>query len=145
MKTLMCTVETLSSSGVNCARKKKLVLQDLQVNGYPKGFSQKYTCLQSDQKSSRDQETRGSVTLPYISGLPKSIQVVSPPSHPGHLLSLQDTVTRASAPQGPSTSKPQEGSVVYNITCFECPHTFIGPLRTSPGPEEQRPGIFCSC
>ena len=69
VRTLMCRAEALSSSGVSHAYEEKLVSQALQRNGYPKGFIHKHTCPQPDQRTPRDQVTRGSVTLLYISGL----------------------------------------------------------------------------
>ena len=66
----MCTAEALSLLGASPAEEEKLVSQDLQGNGYPKGFIQKHTYL---QKTPCDNETRGSVTLAYISELAKSI------------------------------------------------------------------------
>ena len=75
----MCRAEALSSLGVSRAQEEKLVSQALQGNGYRKGFIHKHTCLQPDRRTQCDQVTRGSVTLPYISGLSKSIRRVLVP------------------------------------------------------------------
>ena len=76
VRTLMCRAEALSSSGVSRVQEEKLVSQALQVNGYSKGFIHKHTCPQPDQRTPRNQVARRSVTLPYISGLSKSIRRV---------------------------------------------------------------------
>ena len=57
-------------------QEEKLVSEALQGNGYPKGFIHKHTCPQPDQRTPCDQVARGSVTLPYISGLFESIRRV---------------------------------------------------------------------
>ena len=95
----MCRAEALSLSGVSHTQEEKLVSQAFQGNGYPKGLIHKHTCPQPDQRTPRDCETRGSVTLPYISGLSESIRrVLVPPSHPDYIPSLQDPEAGACAP-----------------------------------------------
>ena len=76
---MMCRAEALSSSGVSHVQEEKQVSQGLQGNGYPKGFIHKHTCPQPDQRTPRDQLACGSVTLPYISRLSKSIRRVLAP------------------------------------------------------------------
>ena len=75
----MCRAEALSSSGVSRVQEEKLVSQALQGSGYSKGFIHRHTCPQSDQQTPCDQVARGSVTLPYISGLSESIRRVLAP------------------------------------------------------------------
>ncbi len=96
LRILMCRAEALSLSGVSRVQEEKLVSWALQGNGYLKGFIHRHTCPQPDQRTPRDQVARGSVTL-HISGLSESIRRVLAPSHPGYLLSLQDSEAGACA------------------------------------------------
>ena len=105
--------------------------QALQGNGYPKGFIHKHTCPQPDQWTPHDQVARGSVTVPYISGLSESIRRVLAPlaiqvsfSHYGTL--RQDLVH----PKNPAPANHRKG-VVYSIPCAECPRTYIGQTGRS--------------
>ncbi len=125
VRTPMCRAETLSSSGVSRGQEEKLVSQALQGNGYPKGFIHKHTCPQPDHRTPCDQVARGSVTLPYISGLSDSIRRVLAP------LTIQVTFRpfRTSRqelvhPKDPVPANRRKG-VVYSIPCAECPRTYI--------------------
>ena len=131
VRTLMCRAEALSSSGVSRAQEEKLVSQALQGNGYPKGFIHKHTCPQPDQRTPRDQVARGSVTLPYISGLSESIRRVLAP------LAIQVTFRPYRTlrqelvhPKDPVPANRRKG-VVYSIPCAECPRTYIGQTGRS--------------
>ena len=105
-------------------QKEKLVSQALQGNG-PKGFIQRYTCPQPDWQTLRDRETHGSVTLPYISGLSKSICTVLP------TLAIQVTFCHFTTlrqelvhPKNPVLAKHKKVEV-YSVPCAECPSTYI--------------------
>ena len=131
VRTLMCRAEALSSSGVSRAQEEKLVSQALQGNGYPKGFIHKHTCPQPDQWTPRDQVARGSVTLPYISGLSESIRRVLAPlaiqvTFRPHRTLRQELVH----PKDPVPANRRKG-VVYSIPCAECPRTYIGQTGRS--------------
>ena len=105
--------------------------QALQGNGYPKGFIHKHTCPQPDQRTPCDQVTRGSVTLPYISGLSESIHRVLAP------LAIQVTFRPFRTlrqelvhPKDPVPANHRKG-VMYSIPCAECPRTYIGQMGRS--------------
>ena len=131
VRTLMCRAEALSSSGVSRVQEEKLVSQALQGNGYLKGFIHKHTCSQPDQWTPRDQVARGSVTLPYTSGLSESIRRVFPP------LAIQVTFRPFRTlrqelvhPKDPVPANHRKG-VMYSIPCAECPRTYIGQMGRS--------------
>ena len=95
--------------------------QALQGNGYPKGFIHKHTGPQPDRRTPRDCETRGSVTLPYISGLSESIRRVLVP------LAIQVTFRPFRTlrqelvhPKGPVPANHRKG-VVYRIPYANAP------------------------
>ena len=126
VRILMCRAEALSSSGVSRVQEEKLVSQPLQRKGYPKGFIHKHTYPQPDQRTPRDQVARGSVTLPYISGLSESIHRVLAP------LAIQVTFRSCKTlrqelvhPKDPVPANRRKG-VVYSIPCAECPCNYIG-------------------
>ena len=127
----MCRAEALCSPGVSRAQEEKLESQALQGNGYPKGFIHKHTCPQPDRRTPRDYETRGSVTLPYISGLSESIHRVLAP------LAIQVTFRPFRSlrqelvhPKDPLPANHRKG-MVYSIPCAECPRTYIGQTGRS--------------
>ena len=131
VRILMCRAEALSSSGVSRVQEEKLVSQPLQRKGYPKGFIHKHTYPQPDQRTPRDQVARGSVTLPYISGLSESIHRVLAP------LAIQVTFRSCKTlrqelvhPKDPVPANRRKG-VVYSIPCAECPCTYIGQTGRS--------------
>ena len=131
VRTLMCRAEALSSSGVSCVEEKKLVSQALQGNCYPKGFIHKHTCPQPDRRTPCDLVIRESVTLPYISGLSKSIRRVLAP------LAIQVTFRPYRTlrqelvhPKDPVPANRRKG-VLYSIPCAERPRTYIGQMGRS--------------
>ena len=131
VRTQMCRAEALSSSGVSRVQVEKLVSQALQGNGYPKGFIHKHTCPQPDQRTPRDQVVRGSVTLPYISGLSESIRrVLAPVAIRVTFRPCRTLRQELVHPKDPVPANRRKG-VVYSIPCAECPHTYIGQTGRS--------------
>ena len=131
VRTLMCRAEALSSSRVSCAQEEKLVSQALQGNGYPKGIIHKHSCPQPDRRTPRDQVTRGSVTLPYISGLSKSIhRFLAPLAVQVTFRPFRTLRQELVHPKDPVPANSRKG-VVHSIPCAECPHTYIGQKRRS--------------
>ena len=53
-----------------------------------------------------------------LNGLSESISRVLALGYPGQLLSIQDTVARASPPKGPNPSEPQQQSDVKHSMCW---------------------------
>ena len=94
-------------------------------------YVHKHTCPQPDQRTPGDQVARGSVTLPYISGLSESIHRVLAP------LAIQVTFCPCRTlrqelvhPKDPVPANHRKG-VVYSIPCAECPRTYIGQTGRS--------------
>ena len=120
----MCRAEPLSLSGVS------------RVPGppgkwLPKGFIHKHTCPQPDQRTPRDQVARGSVTLPYISGLSESIRrVLTPLAIQVIFRSYRTLMQELVHPKDPVPANRRKG-VVYSIPCAECPRTYIGQTGRS--------------
>ena len=115
VRTLMGRAEALSSSGVSRAEEEKLVPQALQ------GFIHEHTCPQPDQRTPRDQVVRGSVTLPYITGLSESIcRVLAPLAIQVTFRSFRTLRQELVHPKDPVPDNHRKG-VVYSIPCAEYP------------------------
>ena len=116
----MGRAEALSSSGVSRAEEEKLVPQALQ------GFIHEHTCPQPDQRTPRDQVVRGSVTLPYITGLSESIcRVLAPLAIQVTFRSFRTLRQELVHPKDPVPDNHRK-SVVYSIPCAEYLCTYIG-------------------
>ena len=105
--------------------------QAVQGNGYPKGFIHKHTCPQPDQRTPRDQVARGSVTLPYISGLSESIRRVLAPLAIQVTFRPYRTLRQELVHSKDPVPANRRKGVVYSIPCAECPHTYIGQTGRS--------------
>ena len=81
----------------------------------------RYTCI----------NTRGSVTLHYISGLSESIRrVLAPLAIQVAFRPFRTLRQELVHPKDPVPANHRKG-VVYSIPCAECPHTYIGQTGRS--------------
>ena len=74
----------------------------------------------------QDSETHAILTLPYVSGLSKSImQILGPLSIRVSFRPLRILKQELVHPKDPIPVSKRQG-VVYSIPCAECPHIYIG-------------------
>ena len=143
VRTQMCRAESISSSGVKPVSLRQLctkhlwlclccfvlytgvhILQSVAIHWFIKTYSR-------NQQTPCDLVAHGSVTLPYISGLPESIRRVLAP------LAIQVTFRPYRTlrqehvhPKDPVPANRRKG-VIYSIPCAECPRTYIGQTGRS--------------
>ena len=120
----MGRAEGLSSSTVNRVEEEKHVVEALQRNDYPKGFIQRQTCLGAEGATKQNNETRATLTLPYIAGLSESIRLIlSPLAIRVAFRPFKTLMQELVHPKDPVPVSKQKG-VIYSIPCAECPWTY---------------------
>ena len=124
----MGRAEGLSSSTVNRVEEEKHVVEALQRNDYPKGFIQRQTCLGAEGATKQNNETRATLTLPYIAGLSESIRLIlSPLAIRVAFRPFKTLMQELVHPKDPVPVSKQKG-VIYSIPCAECPGHTMGRL-----------------